>query len=527
MTDKKPNILFIMADDIGITNISAYSHGIMGYRTPNLDRIAKEGALLTDFYGENSCTAGRSAFITGQSPLRTGLSRVGLPATDYGLSAQDVTLAQVLKTQGYACGQFGKNHLGDLNKFLPTVHGFDEFFGILYHWNTYQIMENRDYPKDNEDFQNKYGPRNLLHTYATEVDDDTIEGRWGRVGKQRIEDAGDMPLERQPGFDDEIVEHTCRWIREQTQTENPWFCWFNTSRMHYWTRILSERLGGSGQDQYNDVMVDHDRQVGQVLNLLDELGVADNTIIVYTSDNGPHLNEWPDSGMMPFRGEKNTNWEGAFRVPCLVRWPGVIEPGSVIDSIMSMTDWFPTFAAAAGVPDIKEKLHQITDVGGTSFKVHLDGYNFYEFFTDNAKYTSPRKEFIYAGDEGQILGVRYGDWKAVFAQQDAHAFDVWRNPFRVQRVIKLFNLRRDPWERADIDSNNYNHWQQEHEFIYLPAFDVTRQFLDTFKDFPPHQVPLGFDPDAYFDEIKRKAIKEKVEENPGNYDNVFAPGGGS
>ncbi len=473
-TDTKPNILVIWGDDIGYWNVSYNNQGMMGYKTPNIDRIAQEGMRFTDYYGEQSCTAGRSAFITGQSPVRTGLTKVGLPGADLGLQPEDPTLAELLKPLGYMTGQFGKNHLGDRDEFLPTNHGFDEFFGNLYHLNAEEEPEHPDYPKD-PNFHKKFGPRGVIQSRAD--------------GK--VKDTGPLTRKRMETIDEEFLAATEDFIKRAHKANKPFFVWFNASRMHFYTHIKPEHRGISGQNFYADGMVEHDGHVGELLKLLDDLGIADNTIVFYSTDNGPHYNEWPDGGIAPFRGEKNTNWEGGYRVPAVIRWPGKIPAGSVSNEIASHQDWVPTFLTAAGMPDIKEKLKKGYRAGEKTFKVHLDGYNLLPLLTgeDNE---GPRKAFFYFNDDAELVGLRYNDWKAVFAEQRASRFDVWRDPFVWLRAPKLFHLRRDPFERADTDSNNYNRWWAEHAFVFVPSQYIVAEFLKTFKDFPPRQNPAKF-----------------------------------
>ena len=413
----KPNILVIWGDDIGQGNISAYTKGLMGYRTPNIDRIANEGMIFTDYYGEQSCTAGRSSFITGQSVFRTGLSKVGLPGADLGLRAEDPTIATLLKAQGYATGQFGKNHLGDKNEFLPTLHGFDEFFGNLYHLNAEEEPENEDYPKDPA-FREKFGPRGVLHTWATDEDDETIDPRFGKVGKQKIEDTGPLTKKRMETVDDETVAAAIGFIKKANEEGKPFFVWWNGTHMHFRTHVAEKDRGISGQDEYSDGMVLHDRAVGELLDTLDDLGIADNTFVLYSTDNGPHQNTWPDAGTTPFRSEKNTNWEGGWRVPAMVRWPGKIEAGSVSNDIMHHMDWLPTFLAATGQTDVKDKLLDGYEAGGNTYKVHLDGYNFLPFLTGKED-KGPRDEIFYFSDDGDLMALRYHDWKVVFMEQRA------------------------------------------------------------------------------------------------------------
>ncbi|HTN72559.1 MAG TPA: arylsulfatase, partial [Methylomirabilota bacterium] len=483
---KKPNILVIWGDDIGITNLSCYSDGIMGYRTPNIDRIAKEGMKFTDCYGEQSCTAGRSSFITGQSVFRTGLSKVGVPASPIGLQAEDATIAELLKPLGYATGHFGKNHLGDLNKFLPTAHGFDEFFGNLYHLNAEEEPELPDYPdpKDFPHFRERFGPRGLLHCWATDSDDPTEEPRWGRVGKQKIEDTGPLTKKRMETVDDEIVGTAKDWIKRQHTAGKPFFCWVNFTHMHLRTHTKPSSLGQAGrwQSPYHDTMIDHDKNVGELLDLIDELGIANDTFVMYSTDNGPHMNSWPDGAMTPFRSEKNTNWEGAFRVPMVARWPGKIPAGVVSNEIVQHHDWLPTFLAMAGEPDIVEKLkkggHQ---AAGKTFKLHIDGYNLLPYLTGEVK-KSPRQGFVYFDDDGNLVALRFDNWKIVFMEQRSRGtLALWAEPFVTLRVPKLFNLRTDPFERADTTSNTYYNWLIDHIPQVLAAQAVIVPFLQTFK----------------------------------------------
>jgi arylsulfatase len=445
---KKPNILIIWGDDIGEFNISAYNMGQMGYKTPNIDSIAKSGALFTDWYGQQSCTAGRAAFITGQSPIRTGLTKVGLPGAAQGLQARDVTIAQLLKAQGYATGQFGKNHLGDRNEHLPTVHGFDEFYGALYHLNASEEPELPDWPneKDFPNFLARFGPRGVLDCKATTTDDTTVDPRFGKVGKQTIKDAGALTKKRMETVDDDFAERSVDFLKRQKAAGKPVFLWVNFTHMHFRTHTKPESIGQSGrwQSPYHDAMIDHDKNVGTVLKALDDLGMAEDTIVMYSTDNGPHMNSWPDAAMTPFRNEKNSNWEGAYRVPCMIKWPGHIKPGTVENGIVSHLDWMPTLLAAAGVPDVKEQLLKGMKVGDETFKVHLDGYNLLPFLTGQTK-ESPRKEFFYFGDEGQLNCLRYDNFKIVFAEQrTTGTMMVWSEPFTELRVPKIFNLRMDP-----------------------------------------------------------------------------------
>jgi arylsulfatase A-like enzyme len=493
---RKPNILVIWGDDIGITNLSCYSDGLMGYRTPNIDRIAKEGMRFTDCYGEQSCTAGRSSFITGQSVFRTGLSKVGVPASPIGLQAEDPTIAELLKPLGYATAQFGKNHLGDLNKFLPTAHGFDEFFGNLYHLNAEEEPELPDYPdpKDFPHFRERFGPRGVLHCWATDTDDSTEEPRWGRVGKQKIEDTGPLTKKRMETCDDEFVAAAKDWIKRQHAAGEPFFCWVNTTHMHLRTHTKPSSLGQAGrwQSPYHDTMIDHDKHVGELLTLLDELGIANDTFVMYSTDNGPHMNTWPDGAMTPFRSEKNTNWEGAFRVPMVVRWPGKIPAGVASNEIVQHHDWLPTFLAMAGEPDIVEKLKKGHQAAGKTFKVHIDGYNLLPYLTGQAK-KSPRPGFIYFDDDGDLVALRFDNWKIVFMEQRARGtLGLWAEPFVPLRVPKLFNLRTDPFERADTTSNTYYDWLIDHIPQVLAAQAIVVPFLETFKEFPPRQKAASF-----------------------------------
>jgi arylsulfatase A-like enzyme len=485
----KPNILVIWGDDIGQSNISAFTKGLMGYRTPNIDRIANEGMLFTDYYGEQSCTAGRSSFITGQSVFRTGLSKVGLPGAELGMQVEDPTIASLLKAQGYATGQFGKNHLGDRDEHLPTNHGFDEFLGNLYHLNAEEEPENKDYPK-NPSFREKFGPRGVIHSFAQPD------------GTQKIEDTGPLTKKRMETVDDETSDRAIEFIKEQTEAGNPWFVWWNGTRMHFRTHVKSDLRGISGQDEYSDGMVEHDMHVGKFLKLLDELGIADNTIVFYSTDNGPHYNTWPDAAATPFRGEKNTNWEGGWRVPAFVRWPGKIEPGTVTNGIAHHMDWLPTFLAAAGEPEIKEKLLKgdVESLGRT-YKVHLDGYNMLPMLTGESD-VSPRKEIFYFSDDGDMTALRYEDWKMIFMEQKSPGtFRVWMEPFVPLRVPLIFNLRRDPYERASITSNTYYDWLIDRAFLLVPAQAYVGNFLETFQEYPPRQKPASFSLDQVMERL--------------------------
>ncbi len=467
----KPNILVMWGDDIGITNISAYSDGIMGYRTPNIDRIADEGMRFTDYYGDQSCTAGRSSFLTGQAGLRTGLTKVGLPGADLGIQDRDVTIAEVLKTHGYATGQFGKNHMGDKDKFLPTNHGFDEFLGNLYHLNAEEEPEDPDYPKF-PGFAKNFGPRGVIHSYA--------DGR--------IEDTGPLTRKRMETADEEFVAAAKKFVAKAVQDDQPFFVWLNTTGMHFRTHPAQKHIGKSGQGPYNDVMVAHDELIGQMLDQLDELDIADNTIVMYSTDNGAHFNTWPDAGVTPFRSEKNTNWEGAYRVPAVVRWPGKVPAGVVSNEIMSHLDWMPTLAAVAGDTNLKQKLLDGTRVGSKKSKLHLDGYNFIPYLTGKVD-RAPRQEFHYLNDAGMPVGVRIGDWKIVYAENRAKTLALWAEPFVTLRLFKIFNLRRDPYERADHNSNTYWDWLLDKVPQGYLGLSITAQFLETFEEYPPSQKP--------------------------------------
>ncbi len=482
----KPNILVIWGDDIGQTNVSAYSKGVMGYHTPNIDRIAKEGMMFTDYYGEQSCTAGRSSFIMGQSVYRTGLSKVGLPGAELGMQKEDPTIAGLLKAQGYVTGQFGKNHLGDKDEHLPTNHGFDEFLGNLYHLNAEEEPENEDYPKDPK-FREKYGPRGVIKSSAD--------------GK--IEDTGPLTKKRMETVDDETVDAAIDFIKRSHKSGKPFFTWWNGTRMHFRTHVKEELHGISGQDEYADGMVEHDMHVGKLLKTLDDLGIADNTVVFYSTDNGPHMNTWPDAAMTPFRGEKNTNWEGGWRVPATVRWPGHIEAGSVSNSIMHHMDWLPTFLAVAGEPEIKEKLKKGgVKAIGRSYKVHLDGYNFLPYLTGKSE-ESPRREIFYFSDDGDLTALRYNDWKLIFMEQKAETtLRAWIEPFVTLRIPLVFNLRRDPYERSYATSNTYYDWLIDRAYLLVPAQDYVGQFLSTFREFPPRQKAASFSLDQVMEKLQ-------------------------
>ncbi len=519
----KPNILVIWGDDIGTTNLSCYSHGVMGYRTPNIDRLAKEGMMFTDAYGEQSCTAGRASFITGQSGFRTGLTKVGTPGATVGLKAEDATIAELLKPLGYTTGQFGKNHLGDRNEYLPTVHGFDEFFGNLYHLNAEEEPELPDWPskKDFPKFNEKFAPRGVLHCWATDKDDPTVDPRYGRVGKQTIEDTGPLNKKRMETCDDEFVGAAKNFIKKQQKAGTPFFCWLNTTHMHLRTHTKPSSLGQAGrwQSPYHDTMIDHDKNVGEMLDLLDELGIAENTLVLYSTDNGPHMNTWPDAGMTPYRSEKDTNWEGAFRVPLLVRWPAKIAAGVVSNEIVQHHDWLPTFLAMAGEPDIIEKCKRGHKAGGKTFKIHIDGFNLLPYLTGKEK-KSPRPGFIYFDDDGNLVALRFDNWKIVFMEQRCEGtLRIWAEPFIPLRVPKLFNMRTDPFERADVTSNTYYDWFLNHDFIVLAATTIVSEFLATFKEFPPRQKAASFTIDQAMEAMlsagtggKAAVVKEEIEE---------------
>jgi arylsulfatase len=490
----RPNILVIWGDDIGISNLSCYSEGLMGYRTPNIDRIAAEGVRFTDYYGEQSCTAGRAAFITGQNPYRTGLSKVGMPGADLGLRAEDPTIATALKSVGYATGQFGKNHLGDRDEFLPTAHGFDEFFGNLYHLNAEEEPELDDYPTDEEipGFRERFGPRGVIHSWHN---DD---------GTQRIEDTGPLTKERMKTIDDEVVPHALRFMADAQSAETPFFVWLNTTHMHFRTHVKDGSRGKAGrwQSAYHDTMCDHDELVGRVLDFLDAQGLADDTLVMYSTDNGPHMNTWPDGGMTPFRNEKNSNWEGAYRVPAMVRWPGRFPAGRVLNGIVSHSDWFVTLLAAAGVPDVDERLLAGTDLAGTTYRVHLDGHDQLDYLT-GATETSARKHFFYVSDDGDLTALRFDNWKLVFLEQRAPGtLRVWAEPYTELRVPKMFNLRTDPYERADITSNTYYDWCLDHAWILVPAQAYVGRMLQTLAEFPARQSPASFSMEKVLEKLQ-------------------------
>ncbi|AFE08111.1 arylsulfatase [Corallococcus coralloides DSM 2259] len=474
---KQPNILVIFGDDIGYWNLSAYNLGVMGYRTPNIDRIAKEGALFTDYYAQQSCTAGRAAFITGQCPFRTGLTKVGMPGAKVGLQPEDPTIADLVKPLGYRTGQFGKNHLGDRDEFLPTVHGFDEFFGNLYHLNAEEEPENVDYPKDPA-FRQHFGPRGVLKSKA--------DGKGG----QTVQDTGPLTKKRMETVDEEFLAATLDFIDRTQQEQKPFFIWFNTTRMHIHTHLKKESQGKTGIGLFPDGMVEHDGHVGRLLDKLDQLGIADDTIVIYTTDNGAMSSMWPDGGVTPFRGEKDTNWEGAFRAPCVVRWPGVVKPGTQFNELFSSEDWLPTLVAAAGEPDIVQKLLDGHDAGDKHFKVHLDGYDQTALLSGQSQ-ESKREEFYYFGDDGELVAMRYKRFKLVFEEQNARGIEVWSQPFTTRRVPLIFDLRADPLERSE-DSVGYFSWMVDRAFVFVPAQAMVGRFLATFREFPSRQHPSSF-----------------------------------
>ncbi len=494
MAKGKPNVLVIWGDDIGQSNLSCYTHGMMGYHTPNIDRIAREGMLFTDYYAEQSCTAGRASFIMGQCGLRTGLTKVGLPGAAEGMQAQNPTIARAMKNQGYRTGQFGKNHLGDRDEHLPTMHGFDEFFGNLYHLNAEEEPEHESYPKDPK-FKERFGPRGVLHCWA--------DGKGG----QKIENTGPLTTKRMETVDDEFLERAKGFIKEAKADDEPFFVWFNTTHMHAWTHAKPESVGQAGPDQsiYHDVMVDHDKHVGQLLDLLDELGLAEDTLVFYSTDNGPHCNTWPDAGTTPFRSEKNTNWEGAYRVPAMIRWPGKIKAGSVCNDLMAHLDWFPTLAAVAGDTDVKERLKKGDTLAGHSYKVHLDGHNMLPFLTGEVK-ESPRKGFIYFSDDGDIVALRYQNWKIVFMEQrSAGTLGLWAEPFVTLRAPSIYNLRIDPYEFAQTTSNTYWDWMFRRIYLLVPAQAGVAEFLQTFAEFPPSQKAASFNLEGVLAKMEQAA----------------------
>ena len=488
---RQPNIVVIWGDDIGWWNISYNSRGQMGYRTPSIDRIFNEGMTFTDYYAEQSCTAGRSAFITGQATVRTGLSKVGLPGAEAGMKPEDPTIVRILKGMGYATGQFGKNHLGDRDEHLPTMHGFDEFFGNLYHLNAEEEPENVDYPR-NLEFRRRFGPRGVIKSWANPD------------GSQRIENTGPLTRKRMETVDDELVAGVLDFMERKRRENQPMFLWFNASRMHFRTHVPESYRGRSGLNFYADGMIQHDDHVGQILKKIDDLGMTNDTIVIYGTDNGPHYNAWPDGGITPFRSEKNSNWEGAYRTPCAVRWPGRIAPGSVSNHIFSNLDWFPTLVAAAGDADIKANLLAGFTTQGRTYKVHLDGYNQLPVLTGQSQ-EGPRKEFYYFNDDGQMVAMRYERWKVVFLEQRGQGFGVWREPFVQLRVPKLFDLRMDPFERADESSNTYNDWFIDRVYLLVPAQGMARQFYESFTEFPPRQRPDSFNLEGVLRQMEQAA----------------------
>ena len=508
---RKPNILVIWGDDIGLANISAYSHGLMGYQTPNIDRIGREGMMFLDYYAEQSCTAGRASFITGQAGLRTGLTKVGVPGVKVGLQARDATIAELLKPQGYATGQFGKNHLGDRNEFLPTVHGFDEFFGNLYHLNAEEEPENFNYPRDPA-FRANLGPRGVMKCKATDRDDSTEDPRFGRVGKQTIEDTGPLTKKRMETIDDETSAAAMDFVDRQTKAGKPFFCWFNATRMHLRTHVRAEHRdqpGLTSRTEYADGMIEHDNHVGLLLKKLDDLGIANDTIVIYGTDNGPHMNSWPDGAMTWFRSEKNTNWESAFRVPCMIRWPGRIKPGQVSHEIVSALDWCPTLLAAAGDPDVKQKLLTGYQVAGKTFKVHLDGYNQLPYLTGQQD-KSARPYFIYFNDDADLVAMRFANWKIVFEEQRAPGtLLLWAEPFTKLRLSKFYDLNSDPFERADITSNTYWDWLIDHAYVQYGAVAQIAEYLESYKEYPPSQKPASFSVDGLMENMHR-AVDPKI-----------------
>jgi arylsulfatase len=483
----KPNILVIWGDDIGQFNISAFNRGMMGYKTPNIDRIANEGALFTDWYGQQSCTAGRAAFITGQSPIRTGLTKVGLPGAPEGMKKEDPTIATLLRAQGYMTGQFGKNHLGDRDDMLPSNHGFDEFFGNLYHLNAEEEPEYADYPK-NPEFKKKFGPRGVIHSFA--------DGR--------ITDTGPLTRKRMETIDEEVTAKTLDFMQRAKQANKPFFIWWNSTRMHIFTHLKASSDGKTGQGIYADGMVEHDGHVGQLLAKLKELGLDENTIIMYSTDNGAETFTWPDGGTTMFRGEKNTNWEGGYRVPTAIKWPGVIKPGTVVNDIAAHEDMLLTLVNAAGGKDVAQNLKKGTSIGGRPYKVHLDGYDLGPALRGQAEW--PRKEFIYWTDDGSVAALRYGDMKVTFLEQDGHGLRVWQDPFKVLRAPLLTNLRMDPFERAEPEhAMGYQRWYVEHMWAFAPAGAFVANWLQSFREFPPRQKPGSFNLERVMEAVSKPA----------------------
>ena len=498
MAANKPNFLIIWGDDVGYWNISHYSKGMMGYQTPNIDRIAHEGATFTDWYGQQSCTAGRASFICGQNPIRTGLTKVGMPGATVGLQKEDPTIAELLKPLGYATGQFGKNHLGDRNEYLPTVHGFDEFFGNLYHLNAEEEPELPDYPKDPK-FKEQFGPRGVLHCVATDKDEPTDQPRWGRVGRQKVTDTGPLTKKRMETIDEEITTKAIEWMEKQAKANQPFFLWYNSTAMHFRTHLAEKNRGKSGQDDYSDRMVVHDEQVGQLLKKLDELGIADNTFVMYSTDNGPENDTWPDGANTPFRGQKDSGWEGGWRVPCFLRWPNKIKAGTTLNGICSHIDMLPTILAIAGDDKVTEKCLNGYKVGNMTYKVHLDGHNLIPYLTGQTK-ESPRQSLMYFGDDGEVVAVRVGDYKFHLALQRANTMRQWAEPFVKVRLPYIMNLRRDPFERAEYNSNTYMDWLVNHvPQMYLMQAVVAGE-VENFRKFPPRQKPASFN----LDEVMRQ-----------------------
>ena len=487
---KPPNILVIFGDDIGYWNLSYNNQGMMGYKTPHIDRLANEGIRFTDYYAEQSCTAGRAAFITGQMPVRTGLTKVGVPGADLGLQPQDPTLAELLKPLGYATGQFGKNHLGDRDEFLPTQHGFDEFFGNLYHLNAEEAPEHPNYPKGAE-FRKKFGPRGV------------IRSTYSKDSGHKVTDTGPLSKKRMETVDEEFLKAATDFIERQSKAKRPFFAWFNSTRMHYHTHVPPSYAGKSGLNDYADGMLQHDDQVGVLLAKLDELGLTKNTIVIYTTDNGPHFNMWPDGGITPFRGEKNTNWEGGYRVPCVVRWPGKFPAGRVVNEITAHNDWLPTLLSAAGVPGAKAKLRKGQTIEGKTYKVHLDGYDLLPHLTAKAGDKPwPRREFYYWNDDAQLVAMRYERWKLVFMEQRAKQFGVWMEPFVKLRIPLVFDLRMDPFERAQQNSNTYYEWMERIvQWAGVPAQTIAGRMIASFKEFPPRQRPATFNLDEVLSKL--------------------------
>ena len=496
MASKQPNILILWGDDIGMWNISHYSRGMMGYQTPNIDRVAKEGVTFTDWYGQQSCTAGRAAFITGQNPLRTGLTKVGMPGAAVGLQAEDPTIAELLKPLGYATGQFGKNHLGDRDEYLPTMHGFDEFFGNLYHLNAEEEPELPDYPK-NPEFLKRFGPRGVLHCLS--------DGKGG----QSIKDTGPLTKKRMETVDEEITSRALDWMEKQAKANKPFFLWYNSTAMHFRTHLADKNRGKSGQDDYSDRMVTHDEQIGQMLDKLDQLGIADNTIVMYSTDNGPENDTWPDGANTPFRSQKDTNWEGAWRVPAFIRWPGRIKPGTVLNGIGCHQDMLPTLLAAAGDPDINQKLLNGYKAGSKTFKVHIDGINLLPWLTGEEK-ESPRTNFFYVSDDGGVMALRTGDWKVVFQDQRALSTNVWAEPMVSLRLPHIFSLRRDPFERADFNSNVYWDWAINHVFMLYAAQAIVGAQIENYVKYPPRQKAASFNLDSVMRQLDH-AVAAKAE----------------